>query len=43
MNIREYVENPMGKGDSSIPNRKELIEYLNLKYEKLIQKKRQRP
>lgn len=39
MNIREYVENPMGKGDSSIPNRKELIESLNLKYEKLIREK----
>lgn len=39
MNIREYVDNPMGKGDSSIPNRKQLIESLNIKYENLIRTK----
>lgn len=39
MNIREYVDNPMGKGDSSIPNRKQLMESLNLKYENLIRNK----
>lgn len=39
MNIREYVDNPMGKGDSSIPNRKQLVESLNLKYENLIRNK----
>lgn len=39
MNIREYVDNPMGKGDSSIPNRRELIESLSFKYDKLIQRK----
>ena len=39
MNIREYVDNPMGKGDSSIPNRRELIESLSFKYDKLISRK----
>lgn len=39
MNIREYVDNPMGKGDSSIPNRKQLIDSLELKYAKLIKHK----
>ena len=39
MNIREYVDNPMGKGDSSIPNRKQLVDSLNIKYEELIRKK----
>lgn len=39
MNIREYVDNPMGKGDSSIPNRKQLVDSLNVKYETLIRDK----
>lgn len=39
MNIREYVDNPMGKGDSSIPNRKQLIESLDVKYQRLIRNK----
>lgn len=39
MNIREYVDNPMGKGDSSIPNRKELIDSLEVKYQRLIREK----
>lgn len=39
MNIREYVDNPMGKGDSSIPNRKQLIESLDIKYRGLIRNK----
>lgn len=39
MNIREYVDNPMGKGDSSIPNRRQLVDSLDIKYAELIRKK----
>lgn len=39
MTIREYLENPMGKGDSSIPNRAALIASLNEKYLSLDRRK----
>lgn len=39
MNIREYLDNPMGKGDSSIPNRQSLILSLSAKYDTLIDNK----
>ena len=32
MNIREYIDNPMGKGNSSIPNRMVIINTLNQQY-----------
>lgn len=39
MIIREYISNPMGKGDSSIPNRKEMIGILDTKYDRLVHSK----
>lgn len=39
MTIREFINNPMGKGDASIPNRKELAESLDMKYQRLIRNK----
>lgn len=39
MTIREYINNPMGRGDASIPNRKESIDSLETKYQRLIRTK----
>lgn len=39
MTIREYLDNPMGKGDSSLPNRKAMIQVLEQKYLELDRKK----
>ena len=35
MNIREFLENPVGKGDASIPNKSLIIGALDMKYDKL--------
>lgn len=40
MILREYLDNPMGSGDSSIVNRQLIIANLNSKYNELISKKK---
>ena len=38
MNIHQYLDNPMGKGDASIPNRVAIKASLDDKYNALISK-----
>lgn len=39
MTLAEYLDNPMGKGDSSLPNKQMILVGLNAKYDSLISKK----
>lgn len=39
MTLSEYLENPMGKGDASLPNKATIIQTLKSKYDKLMERK----